>query len=362
MTSYVASLALTRIARRPGAPTPGASPPEDPPRRREGLVLAALAFAAAAAAVPASAQEGPPGRNEGPVVVRSEVDRTTMAIGDQVLLLIVVDLAPGHDLQDPGVPRAIGDFEVVDTLSVLQTRGPSGATRIQLRYLITAFTLGEKQLPVIAVGYRASDGRTGTARTASGHVIQVQSVVLPNEDTGDIKPLKPPIPIPGSTAAFLARLVPAVAIGIAIVAAAVLALRLRRRGPAVSLEPTHGPARHALDELERVAELRLPELGRTREHYELVAAALRRYAAERFGVAAEARTARELRRELEHAGLGRSQAQVLYELLHDAESVRYQEQVIYPARAQKAMRDVLELMRKSVVTEEYELVESGAAS
>jgi hypothetical protein len=318
------------------------------------LAVAVLALALAASARPASAQEGP-------VVARSELDRTTMAIGDQVLLLIVVDLAPGYELGSIAVPRAIGDFEVVETLTVLQTRGPSGSTRIQLRYLITAFTLGEKHLPAIELGYRGPDGRTATVSTPTGHVVQVQSVILPDEDTSDIKPLKPPIPIPGSTGALLARVVPAVAIGIAIVGAAVLALRLRRRGPVVSLEPAPGPARRALDELERVAEMRLPEQGRTREHYELVAAALRRYAAERFGVMAAARTARELRRELERAGVDRSQAQLLYELLHDAESVRYTERVIYPARAQKAMRDVVDLMRKSVVAEEYELVQTGAS-
>jgi len=54
--------------------------------------------------------------------------------------------------------------------------------------------------------------------------------------------------------------------------------------------------------------------------------------------------------------------QVIVDALHDAESVRYEEQVVYPARARKTMRDLLEAMRRSVAAEEYELIESGAST
>jgi len=316
------------------------------------LAILAAVLALWSAPVVAYAQEGP-------VRVRSEVDRTAMTMGDQVLLTITVELGSGYDVLDLGVPRAIGDFEVVDTLTVLQTRTPAGETRTQLRYLITAFQLGPKRLPVIVVAYRGPDGARGEARTPSGHVINVESVFQPGEDTSDVKALKPPLPIPGA-ANDLSRVAPFVAIAALMVVAAALALRLRRGSAVLVGTGAHGPARAALSELERVMELRLPEEGRTREHYDLVAAALRRFIAERYGLAAHARTARELRRELEHAGVARSAAQVMCELLADAESVRYEQRVIYPARAQKSMRDVIELMRKSVIAEEYDLVGSGA--
>lgn len=319
--------------------------------------LASLAVALALATAPAVAQA-----QEGPVLVRSEVDRTAMAIGDQVLFTITAELASGYELLDPGVPRAVGDFEVVDTLTVLQTRMPSGVTRVQLRYLITAFELGPKRLPVIVVGYRGPDGARGDARTPGGHVITVQSVIQPDEDTSDIKPLKPPLPVSLGTSDLLARALPFVAAALLVIVAAVLALRVRRRGPVLVESATHGPARAALDELERVMELRLPEQGRTREHYDLVSAALRTFIAQRHGLAAEARTARELRRELERAGVAGSAAQILCEALSDAEFVRYEERAISPAQAKRSMRDVIELMRKSVVAEEYELVSSGATA
>lgn len=317
------------------------------------LVLALAALMALAA--PAAAQEGP-------VTVRSAIDRAQIAIGDQLVLTVLVDLAAGYDLIDPGVPRQIGDFEVVDTLTVLQTRDPAGGTRVQLRFLVTSFELGPKVLPIIAVGYRGPDGQPGEARTTSQLTVDVVSVIRPGEDTSDIKPLKPPLPLPGSTLAFVERWAPVAALAAAILVAVVLALRLRRRREAVLPEPSHGPARRALDELESLVAQGLPEKGRTREHYEILAATLRRYAADRYGVAADARTARELRRELDRNAAERAQVQAIFDALHDAESVRYEEQVVYPARAQKTMRDLLDVMRRSVAAEEYELIESGASA
>lgn len=304
-----------------------------------------------------------PAAADDPVAVRSEVDRTTMTIGDHVLFTITIELAKGYDLSDPGVPRAIGDFEVIDTLTVLQTRLTNGTTRIQLRYLVTTFDLGPRQLPVVVVGYRGPNGERGQAQTAQGHVITVQSVIAPGEDASDIKPLKPPLPMPGAQSDLVSRAVPVISLAVLFVIVAVLALRILRRRPAVLVEAgAPGAAREALDELERVAEMRLPEQGRTREHYDLVSAALRRFVARRYGLVAEAKTARELRRDLERSGAARTQAELLCEVLADAESVRYEERVIFPARAQKAMRDLIETMRKSVVAEEYELVSTGATA
>jgi hypothetical protein len=316
------------------------------------LVVAVLVLFAP----PAAAQSAP-------VNVRSELDRAAMTIGDQALLPVIVELARGYDLLDPGVPRAVGDLEVVDTLTVLQSRLPSGTTRVQLRYLVSAFSLGPKVVPVIVVGYRAPDGSTGRAQTQGPLAVEIQSVIAPGEEVFDIRPLKPPLPV-GAADSGLARSAAAVAIAVAALAlVVVLVIRLTRRGGVLAPAPVlHGAARRALTEIEEVAELRLPEQGRTREHYDRVAAAVRRFIDGRYGIGAASRTARELRKELERVRVDRSQAQLLCEVLADAESIRYEERVIYPARAQKTMRDLTELLRKTVVAEEYELISTGATA
>ena len=320
------------------------------------LIAALAAALLVSLAAPAAAQQVP-------VVARSELDRTVMTIGDQAVLTVTVELARGYELIEPGVPRAVGDLEVVDTLTVLQSRLPTGTTRVQLRYLVSAFSLGPKIVPMIVVGYRGPDGATGRAQTQGPLAVAIESVAAQGEDMTDIKPLKPPLPVgaPASDLSRIATLTALAAVAIALVV--VLVLRLRRRSAAVELSPAlHGAARRALTELEEVAELHLPEQGRTREHYDRLAGAVRRFIEGRYGIGAASRTARELRAEMERARVDRSQAQLLCEVLVDAESVRYEERVIYPARAQKTMRDLTDLLRKTVVAEEYELISTGATA
>ena len=319
------------------------------------VVAALVAVLLVCSAAPAAAQQAP-------VLAHSDLDRAQMTIGDQATLNVTVELAKGYDLLEPGVPRAIGDLEVVDTLTVLQSRLPNGSARVQLRYLVTAFSVGPKVVPVIVVGYRGPDGAMGRAETQGPLVVQIQSVVAPGEDLGDIKPLKPPLPVGAPESDVARNAAAAAAVVILIAIALVLVLRSRRR-PLVVLTPEqHGAARQALTEIEEVTELRLPEQGRTREHYDRVAVAVRRFIEGRYGIGAASRTARELRAELERARVDRSQAQLLCEILGDAESVRYEQRVIYPARAQKTMRDLTELLRKTVVAEEYELISTGATA
>ncbi len=321
---------------------------------KRALLLAALGLALVPSAASAAG---------GPVVVRSDVDRTTMTIGDQVLLTLTVDLAPGYGLVSPGVPRSIGDFEVVETLTAIRTRLTDGSSRVELRYLVTTFDLGQKRIPQIVVAYRGPNGQQGQASTPAGHVITVRSVIPPGQDATDVRPLKPPLPLPATESALLVWGGRIAALALFVVLVVVLLMRLRRRRRAlVTPDAVPRAAREALEELERVAEMRLPEQGRTREHYELVSAALRLFIARRYGVVADARTARELKGDLDAAGVPRAQAELLCEVLGDAESVRYEERLIFPARAQKAMRDLIESMRKSVVAEEYELVTAGATA
>lgn len=291
------------------------------------------------------------------VVVTSEVDRSVVTIGDPILLTIIVQLAPGHGLVDPGVPRVVGDLEVVDVLAALQARLPDGSTRVEMRFLVAGFQLGRTAVPVITIGYVGPGGEAGTASTGAPIPIEVRSVIQPGEDTSDIKPLKPPLALPVEGVPLLSRLAPVAlaALGLALV---VLLLRrlLRRwkRAPAPGV-PVLTPALRALAEIERIAGLGLAEQGRVREHYALLAGVLRRYASERTGINADARTARELRWELEANGFERSQAALIAETLRDAESVRFGEHVVYPARARQTMRELGDALRRAAVAEEYEL-------
>src|SRR4029079_9897925 len=119
------------------------------------------------------------------------------------------------------------------------------------------------------------------------------------------------------------------------------------------LEGRPAPVQRALSELDKLAALRLPEQGKTAEHYDLLTASLRPYAVERFGVQA-GRTRREGSDALERAGLERTQAAAIYEILREGDEVRFRHSVPYPAHAQNAVRAALDVIRRAASAEEYE--------
>lgn len=309
------------------------------------LVALALALGATAAAAD-------------PVSAAATVDRDTINIGDAVTLSVIVQAAAGHQIVDPGVPRVFGDFEVLETLPAQQDPSRGGSTRIVFRYRITTFRLGQVVIPPLVVAYTDPSGRRDSVST--GEVpIRVQSVIGAGESLGDIRPLAPQLSLPGGLMSRIASLAAAAAVVLAGSVLALLAIRrMRRPRPRPVLERAPRPVQDALAELIRIAELRLPEQGRMREHYELLAASLRRYVRARFGLSATHRTPRELRLDLERAGADRAQIAVIYDVLHDAEIARYRHLAPYPSRAREAVRAVLEVMRKAAADEEYQ---TGAA-
>lgn len=287
-----------------------------------------------------------------PVNAAVTIDRATITVGDRIALAVIVDADPGYLVSDPTIAQEIGSFAVVQTQAVQKTtRAPQ--VRYIFRYAITAWTVGDLVLPSIAIPYVGPNGFAGTAHTGET-AIKVVTVVGPNEDTSDIKPLKPQLEIPEAAWARVGRIaLGLLAAGIvAGVAALAFWLILRRRG-LLSLEERLTPVQRALRELDTLAELRLPEQGRTAEHYDRLTMSLRRYAVERFGVQ-PGRTSREMRDALERAGLERTQAAAIYELLREGDEVRFRHATPYPAHAQNAVRSALEIVRRAASAEEYE--------
>ncbi len=306
--------------------------------------LIAVAALLVALARPAAAAD--------PVNAAVQVDRTSINIGDRIALAVIVTADPGYIVNDPTIAREIGSFEVVQTQDVKKTVQGS-QVRYTYRYQITAWTLGDLVLPSIAVPYVGPNGSTGTAQTEEV-AIKVTSVVRAGEDASDIKPLKPQLDLVEPPWTLISRIAVGVAAAIVVtlVVALVLWLLLRRRG-ALFVEERLTPVQRALRELAALAEQKLPEQGRTSEHYERLCASLRRYAVERFGVQ-PGRTSREIREALERAGLERTQAGAIYEILREGDEVRFRHSTPYPAHAQNAVRAALEIVRRAASAEEYE--------
>ncbi|HUQ40877.1 MAG TPA: hypothetical protein VM052_00100 [Candidatus Limnocylindrales bacterium] len=305
-----------------------------------GLVVALIVFA------------GAPARAADPVNAAVTLDRTSITIGDRIALAVIVDVEPGYTPSDPTIARQIGSFEVVQTQAV-QKSSRGSQIRFTYRYSITAWTLGDLVLPSIAVPWIGPNGTTGTAQTGEAPV-KVASVAAPGERLDEIKPLKPQLTLAEDVWPRITRIAIGIAAAVAVtgLAALVFWLLLRRRG-VLSLEGRMSPVQRALTDISDLAELKLPEQGKTAEHYALLTASLRRYAVERFGVQ-PGRTSREVRDALERAGLERTQAAAIYDILREGDEVRFRHSTPYPAHAQNAVRSALEVIRRAATAEEYE--------
>lgn len=287
-----------------------------------------------------------------PVVANAAVDRNQITIGDPIIFSITVDLDPGYRVVDPGVPKTLGALELLETLPAQQLARSNGGTRIIFRFAISGFSVGQTRIPSVAVAFVDAQGQRGTVATAEIPVL-VQSVMRPGDDPTQLRPLKPQLEVPSGVPSLLRQ-------GLAMVAGALFlaiptyaALRLARRRR-IEIAEARRPAQRALEELDRIAALRLPEEAKYEEHYELLTRALREYVRDRFGIAVHGRTARELRREMERAGIDREQIGAIYEVLSEGEVVRFRHVAAFPAHARITLRSAVDVLRKSARTEEYE--------
>lgn len=297
-----------------------------------------------------------------PVSATVTADRRAITLGDPILLTLTVEVAPGYQVVDPGVPRALGDFEVLETLPALQERR-SGLTVLRFRYRITTFRLGARTLPPLEVSYLDPAGQPRVTR-APELLFVVEGVIPEDEDARDVRPLKPQLELPGGFLFALAQAVTIVAAGAALALAAWLVRSRLRRGAPALLGPRVTPVQRALGELDRIATLGLPAKGRYHEHYALLSRALRAYLGEEFGLAALERTPRELVGGMERAGVDRKQAALILEVLRDADLARFHRLPPYPRHAEDAVRGAVEVMRRAAAAEraaieELEAVRTG---
>lgn len=309
------------------------------------VVALALSFSLAVAGVAAAAD---------PVNAAATLDRGTITVGDPAFLTVYADAEVGYQVGDPRIAHTVGDLEVLEVLPSGRSTRAGGTLRWTFRYKVTAWVVGDLGVPPIEIPYNGPDGATGVAMTAP-LALRVATVIQDGEDTSDVKPLKPQLDLAEAFAAKLSRIALGVVAAAAFTALAgfIFWMLLRRREQVAGAERLT-PVQRALRELDALAEQRLPEKGKTAEHYELLTASLRRYAVQRFGIE-PGRTSRELRSALERAGVDRTQAGAIYEILREGDEVRFRHAIPYPAHAQNAVRAALEVVRRAATAEEYEI-------
>lgn len=214
--------------------------------------------------------------------VGATLDTTTITVGGRVQLTVTVEHDAGTVVTWPD-SLDLAPFEVLDA-TVLEPERLNGRVRSIARLTLTAFELGDLQIPSFDVRVAGSDSAATT--TVSTRPIPVTVASVGGDETGEIRGIKGPLSIPRNWLLLWPW-----ALGLLLVAAAFWLFRqyrVRRRpepaqAPKTPPRPPHELAHEALDRLERAG---LLDRGEIKVHYIEVSDIIRTYIEGRYGIEA----------------------------------------------------------------------------
>ena len=259
----------------------------------------------------------------GSVAARGTLDRNTITVGDRINYTVQVQhpadgLVQFPQLGDPWDALTVLDQAQGEPESIGQGQAISAKT-----YVVTAFAVGQYDVPTLTVVYQAADGGSQEL-TIAAQTITVTSV-LTDTASAELRDLKPQATLPADLTWLWW------ALGLAL-AAALLALGLawfmrRRRQAQVEFEPEfvdpRPPEQIAYEELARIDGLNLVPRGKLKQHYTLTTDCLRDYLERRFDLSALDRTTGEIWAEMKAAGVGREPAASVRDVLTEADLVKF---------------------------------------
>lgn len=254
------------------------------------MLVAALALASTAAA---------DFQGEMPSV-RTEIDTAEITLGGRINLLVSVEHDAGTVVAWPD-SLDLGPFEVLQAV-VLEPEQVGDRVRSAARLTLTAFELGELELPSFDLSVGGPDSASVAVLSTDAWTVTVVSVG--RDESGDIRAIKGPLEIPRN----LLLLLPWLAGLAAFVAAAYWLYRRHRskrrpaelRVPVVPPRPPHEVAYEALEKLERSG---LLEKGKVKSFYIEVSDIIRAYVEGRYAVEAMEMATYEVMAGLEGAGI-----------------------------------------------------------
>ena len=313
--------------------------------------LVLMIGAAVIAAAPAQSGQ-PPG-------VRASLvaDTSELTVGDLVTLSLIVSHPEDSTAVVPRLEREWGPFEIQAQTSVQTVSIQDGIRTVAKQFRVTLFAPGFFETPDLPVSVRGSDG-TVTHVSPSPVQLTVNTVLSSPDD--ELKDLRPPADL--STPFWERTIVLVLILVVALVmlgGTAFFFFRRSRRAeePAGASPVLRTPWEVATQELERIARLDLPGRGGIREHYTLVAAALRTYLGATYlrdegGRNADDMSTKEIAAIIQGSALDLGNARLVIELLHDADLVKFANHEPTAARVNEAVVQVRNIVEgtRPVVT------------
>lgn len=282
-----------------------------------------------------------------------------LTVGDLVTISIIVSHPESYLVVVPRLERKWGPFEVEAQTSVQTVSVIDGIRTVAKQFRVTLFAPGRFETPDLPVSIRRTDGAVAQV-SPDPILLTVNSVLSSPED--ELKDLRPPADL--STPFWERPVVLILIVVVAFLVAGGLSLFLYRRSrragePLEAATDTRSPWEVASQELERVARLDLPGRGDLKQHYTLVAAALRTclgatYLRDGDGPHSEDMSTQEIAAVIRQSQLDHGSARLVIELLQEADLVKFANYEPVADRANEAVaqaRSFVEATRPAMTTE-----------
>lgn len=262
---------------------------------------------------------GLPAPSRAQSALSTRIDTTLVTVGDRVDLQVTVEHPVDAAVSWPDSVDA-GPFEVLET-RIQPTRGRDGRSVSTATFSLTAFELGELEVPPVEVTVLHADGSEEVLET-DRYGVEVVSVGV--DETGDIREIRGPLAVPLSILRIAAYALLVVLAGVGVYA---LVRRLRSGDDGSGELPRGAPPRlpHevALEELARLEASPLLSEGRVKEFHIRVSEILRRYVEGRFGVRALEMTTWEVLGGLQAAGVAEDLRRDIRRFLDQCDLVKF---------------------------------------
>jgi len=275
----------------------------------------------------------------------------TAHVGDPLDLTLVVTHPAGYHVIAPDLGDQWGDF-VIHAQSPPTTADNGDGTETTIIKLDTRlFAPGEFSTPPLTVTVTDGAGQLQEV-TAEPAPVTITSILV--EGDTQLRDIKPQVELP-----YL-NLLPWIAGGLllALIAAAGYYLWQRHKARlALAAVDNRLPYEIALDELDRIARMGLPEQGRFKEHYTLGSDTIRLYLERTFGIPMMERTTGEIVSEMQGTAIDRGTRRRVVTFLEESDLVKFTDIMPGEAEAYELIaqgRMIVEATRLTAEPTDYE--------
>jgi hypothetical protein len=278
--------------------------------------------------------------------IRTELDTALVAVGDRMNFTVRIEHDPSAVVAWPD-SLALGSVEVLGA-EFLPPASEDGRAITVARFSLTAFALGDLEIPSFDVEVQAQDGSSTTLST-NPYLITVQSVGL--DEGGDIRAIRGPLGIPLGVIYVL----PWILLGVLLCALGYW-LWVRRKpveaGAPRSVVIPRLPHEEANDALDRLEASGVLERGEIKEYHIIASEIIRTYVEGRFRVHALEMTTGEVVEGLQASDISEEEVRTFERFALDCDLVKFAKLRPLPDACRDALvaaREFVEQTRPRVV-------------